>query len=165
MPYIVCNFFDFKVLGVMITNFYGIFKYCWLKNTFLHTVGYVLAIWLSTMNFANAGTYGETLPRSLDEAFNLGGVYILPHDIVINSKIVISQNNGIEIQLNDYNISAVLDDAANYLFMVENDGVLILSGKEPITGEIKTADKNSVTSGNNANILNVDWGLVKLSNL
>lgn len=48
--------------------------------------------------------------------------------------------------------------------MVENDGVLILSGKEP-AGEEKTADKNSVTAGNNADILNVDGGQVKLSNL
>ncbi len=104
------------------------------------------------------------LPRSLDEAFNSGGVYILPHDIVINSKIIVSSNNGIEIQLNDYNISAALDDAANNLFLVENDGVLILSGKEP-AGEEKTADKNSVTAGNNADILNVNGGLVKLSNL
>ena len=51
------------------------------------------------------------------------------------------------------------------LFLVENDGVLILSGKEPAGEEIKTADKNSVTAGNNADILNVNGGLVKLSNL
>ena len=146
------------------TNFYGIFKCCWLKNTFKHTSWYVLAIWLSTMNVANADTEGEMLPRSLDEAFNSGGIYILPHDIVINSKIVVSSNNGIEIQLNDYNISAAPDYAANNLFLVENDGVLILSGKEP-AGEEKTADKNSVTAGNNADILNVDGGQVKLSNL
>lgn len=146
------------------TNFYGIFKCCWLKNTFKHMVWYALAIWLGTMNVANADTEGEMLPRSLDEAFNSGGVYILPHDIVINSKIVVSSNNGIEIQLNDYNISAAHDYAANNLFLVENDGVLILSGKEPV-GEEKTADKNSVTAGNNADILNVDGGQVKLSNL
>ena len=148
----------------MVTNFYGIFKCCWLKNTFKHMVWYMPAIWFGAMNVANAGTEGEMLPRSLDEAFNSGGVYILPHDIVINSKIVVSSNNGIEIQLNDYNISAALDDAANNLFLVENDGVLILSGKEP-AGEEKTADKNSVTAGNNADILNVNGGLVKLSNL
>lgn len=146
------------------TNFYGIFKCCWLKNTFKHTSWYVLAIWLSTMNVANADTEGEMLPRSLDEAFNSGGIYILPHDIVINSKIVVSSNNGIEIQLNDYNISAAPDYAVNNLFLVENDGVLILSGKEP-AGEEKTANKNSVTAGNNADILNVDGGQVKLSNL
>lgn len=146
------------------TNFYGIFKCCWLKNTFKHMVWYALAIWLGTMNVANADTEGEMLPRSLDEAFNSGGIYILPHDIVINSKIVVSSNNGIEIQLNDYNISAAHDYAANNLFLVENDGVLILSGKEPV-GEEKTADKNSVTAGNNADILNVDGGQVKLSNL
>ena len=123
------------------TNFYGIFKCCWLKNTFKHTAWYALAIWLGTMNVANAGTGDEMLPRSLDEAFNSGGVYILPHDIVINSKIVVSSNNGIEIQLNDYNISAAPDYAANNLFLVENDGVLILSGKEPTAEEFKTADK------------------------
>ena len=92
------------------TNFYGIFKCCWLKNTFKHTAWYALAIWLGTMNVANAGTGDETLPMSLDEAFNSGGVYILSNDIVIKSKIVVSSNNGIEIQLNDYNISAA--DAA-----------------------------------------------------
>ena len=146
------------------TNFYGIFKCCWLKNTFEHTSWYALAIWLGTMNVANAGTGDETLPMSLDEAFNSGGVYILSSDIVINSKIVVSSNNGIEIQLNDYNISAAPDYAANNLFLVENDGVLILSGKEP-TAEEKTAYKNSVTAGNNADILNVDGGQVKLSNL
>ena len=149
----------------MVTNFYGIFKCCWLKNTFKHTVWYMPTIWLVTMNAANAGTGDETLPRSLDETFNSGGVYILPHDIVINSKIVVSSNNGIEIRLNNYNISAALDDAANNLFLVENDGVLILSGKEPAAEEIKTADKNSVTAGNNADILNVNGGLVQLSNL
>ncbi len=153
----------------MVTNFYGIFKCCWLKNTFKHTAWYALAIWFGAMNVANAGTGDETLPMpmpmSLDEAFNSGGIYILPHDIVINSKIVVSSNNGIEIQLNDYNISAALDDAANNLFLVENDGVLILSGKEPAGEEIKTADKNSVTAGNNADILNVNGGLVQLSNL
>ena len=146
------------------TNFYGIFKCCWLKNTFEHTSWYALAIWLGTMNVANAGTGDEMLPRSLDEAFNSGGVYILSSDIVINSKIVVSSNNGIEIQLNDYNISAAPDYAANNLFLVENDGVLILSGKEPAAEE-KTAYKNSVTAGNNADILNVDGGQVKLSNL
>lgn len=149
----------------MVANFYGIFKCCWLKNTFEHTVWYALAILLSTMNAANADTEGEILPRSLDEAFNSGGIYILPHDIVINSEIVVSSNNGIEIQLNDYNISAALDDAANNLFLVENDGVLILSGKEPDAEEIKTAAKNSIAAGNNADILNVDGGQVKLSNL
>lgn len=149
----------------MVANFYGIFKCCWLKNTFEHTVWYALAIWLVTMNAASADTEGEMLPMSLDEAFNSGGVYILPHDIVINSKIVVSSNNGIEIQLNDYNISAALDDTANNLFLVENDGVLILSGKEPDAEEIKTADKNSIAAGNNADILNVDGGQVKLSNL
>ena len=151
------------------TNFYGIFKCCWLKNTFKHTAWYALAIWFGAMNVANAGTGDETLPMpmpmSLDEAFNSGGVYILSNDIVINSKIVVSSNNGIEIQLNDYNISAALDDAANNLFLVENDGVLILSGKEPAGEETKTADKNSVTAGNNADILNVNGGLVQLSNL
>lgn len=157
-------FYCFRVLGVMMTNFYGIFKCCWLKNTFEHTSWYALAIWLGTMNVANAGTGDETLPMSLDEVFNSGGVYILSNDIVINSKIVVSSNNGIEIQLNDYNISAAHDYAANNLFLVENDGVLILSGKEPV-GEEKTADKNSVTAGNNADILNVDGGQVKLSNL
>lgn len=65
------------------TNFYGIFKCCWLKNTFKHTSWYALAIWLGTMNVANAGTGDETLPMSLDEAFNSGGVYILSSDIVI----------------------------------------------------------------------------------
>ncbi len=147
------------------TNFYGIFKCCWLKNTFKHTSWYALAIWLGTMNVANAGTGDETLPMSLDEAFNSGGVYILSSDIDINSKIVVSSNNGIEIQLNDYNISAAPDYAANNLFLVENDGVLILSGKEPTAEEFKTADKNSVAAGNNADILNVDGGQVKLSNL
>lgn len=147
------------------TNFYGIFKCCWLKNTFEHTLWYALAIWLGTMNVANAGTGDEMLPRSLDEAFNSGGVYILSSDIVINSKIVVSSNNGIEIQLNDYNISAAPDYAANNLFLVENDGVLILSGKEPTAEEFKTADKNSVAAGDNADILNVDGGQVKLSNL
>ncbi len=147
------------------TNFYGIFKCCWLKNTFEHTSWYALAIWLGTMNVANAGTGDEMLPRSLDEAFNSGGVYILSSDIVINSKIVVSSNNGIEIQLNDYNISAADAAAANNLFLVENDGVLILSGKEPTAEEFKTADKNSVAAGNNADILNVDGGQVKLSNL
>lgn len=147
------------------TNFYGIFKCCWLKNTFEHTSWYALAIWLGTMNVANAGTGDETLPRSLDEAFNSGGVYILSSDIDINSKIVVSSNNGIEIQLNDYNISAAPDYAANNLFLVENDGVLILSGKEPTAEEFKTADKNSVAAGDNADILNVDGGQVKLSNL
>lgn len=149
----------------MVTNFYGIFKCCWLKNTFEHTVWYALAIWLGAMNAANAGTGDETLSRSLDEAFNSGGVYILPNDIVINSKIVVRQNSSIEIQLNDYNISAELDETANHLFLVENDGVLILSGKESAGEEIKTADKNSVTTGNNADILNVNGGLVKLSNI
>ena len=147
------------------TNFYGIFKCCWLKNTFEHTSWYALAIWLGTMNVANADTEGEMLPMSLDEAFNSGGIYILSNDIVINSKIVVSSNNGIEIQLNDYNISAAHDYAANNLFLVENDGVLILSGKEPTAEEFKTADKNSVAAGNNADILNVDGGQVKLSNL
>ena len=147
------------------TNFYGIFKCCWLKNTFKHTSWYALAIWLGTMNVANAGTGDEMLPRSLDEAFNSGGVYILSNDIVINSKIVVSSNNGIEIQLNDYNISAADAAAANNLFLVENDGVLILSGKEPTAEEFKTADKNSVAAGDNADILNVDGGQVKLSNL
>ena len=147
------------------TNFYSIFKCCWLKNTFKHTSWYALAIWLGTMNVANAGTGDETLPMSLDEAFNSGGVYILSNNIDINSKIVVSSNNGIEIQLNDYNISAAPDYAANNLFLVQNDGVLILSGKEPTAEEFKTADKNSVTAGDNADILNVDGGQVKLSNL
>lgn len=89
----------------------------------------------------------------------------MPNDIVINSKIVVSQNSSIEIQLNNYNISAELDETANHLFLVENDGVLILSGKEPAAEEIKTADKNSVTAGNNTDILNVNGGLVKLSNI
>ena len=48
------------------------------------------------------------------------------------------------------------------LFLVENDGVLILSEKEPAAEEIKTADKNSVTAGNNTDILNVNGGLVIL---
>lgn len=149
----------------MVTNFYGIFKCCWLKNTFEHTVWYALAIWLGAMNAANAGTGDETLPRYSGEAFNSGVIHILPNDIVINSKIVVSQNSSIEIQLNNYNISAELDETANHLFLVENDGVLILSGKEPAAEEIKTADKNSVTAGNNADILNVNGGLVKLSNI
>lgn len=149
----------------MVTNFYGIFKCCWLKNTFEHTVWYGLAIWLSAMNAANAGTGDETLPRYSGEAFNSGVIHILPSDIVINSKIVVSQNSSIEIQLNNYNISAELDETANHLFLVENDGVLILSGKEPAAEEFKTADKNSVTAGNNTDILNVNGGLVKLSNI
>lgn len=149
----------------MVTNFYGIFKCCWLKNTFEHTVLYALAIWFGAMNAANAGTGDETLPRYSGEAFNSGVIHILPNDIVINSKIVVSQNSSIEIQLNNYNISAELDATANHLFLVENDGVLILSGKEPAAEEIKTADKNSVTAGNNADILNVNGGLVKLSNI
>lgn len=149
----------------MVTNFYGIFKGCWLKNTFEHTVLYALAIWFGAMNAANAGTGDETLPRYSGEAFNSGVIHILPSDIVINSKIVVSQNSSIEIQLNNYNISAELDETANHLFLVENDGVLILNGKEPAAEEIKTADKNSVTAGNNADILNVNGGLVKLSNL
>ena len=149
----------------MVTNFYGIFKCCWLKNTFEHTVWYALAIWLGAMNAANAGTGDKTLPRYSGEAFNSGVIHILPNDIVINSKIVVSQNSSIEIQLNNYNISAELDETANHLFLVENDGVLILSGKEPAAEEIKTADKNSVTAGNNADILNVNGGLVKLSNI
>ena len=149
----------------MVTNFYGIFKCCWLKNTFEHTVLYALAIWFGAMNAANAGTGDETLPRYSGEAFNSGVIHILPNDIVINSKIVVSQNSSIEIQLNNYNISAELDETANHLFLVENDGVLILSGKEPAAEEIKTADKNSVTAGNNTDILNVNGGLVKLSNI
>lgn len=149
----------------MVTNFYGIFKCCWLKNTFEHTVWYALAIWLGAMNAANAGTGDETLPRYSVEAFNSGVIHILPNDIVINSKIVVSQNSSIEIQLNNYNISAELDETANHLFLVENDGVLILSGKEPAAEEIKTAYKNSVTAGNNTDILNVNGGLVKLSNI
>ncbi len=149
----------------MVTNFYGIFKCCWLKNTFEHTVLYALAIWFGAMNAANAGTGDETLPRYSGEAFNSGVIHILPSDIVINSKIVVSQNSSIEIQLNNYNISAELDETANHLFLVENDGVLILSGKEPAAEEIKTADKNSVTAGNNTDILNVNGGLVKLSNI
>lgn len=149
----------------MVTNFYGIFKCCWLKNTFEHTVLYALAIWFGAMNAVNAGTGDETLPRYSGEAFNSGVIHILPSDIVINSKIVVSQNSSIEIQLNNYNISAELDETANHLFLVENDGVLILSGKEPAAEESKTADKNSVTAGNNTDILNVNGGLVKLSNL
>ena len=149
----------------MVTNFYGIFKCCWLKNTFEHTVWYALAIWFGAMNAANAGTGDEMLPRYSGEAFNSGVIHILPSDIVINSKIVVSQNSSIEIQLNNYNISAELDETANHLFLVENDGVLILSGKEPAAEEIKTADKNSVTAGNNTDILNVNGGLVKLSNI
>lgn len=149
----------------MVTNFYGIFKCCWLKNTFEHTVWYALAIWFGAMNAANAGTGDETLPRYSGEAFNSGVIHILPNDIVINSKIVVSQNSSIEIQLNNYNISAELDETANHLFLVENDGVLILSGKEPAAEEFKTADKNSVTAGNNTDILNVNGGLVKLSNI
>lgn len=149
----------------MVTNFYGIFKCCWLKNTFEHTVLYALAIWFGAMNAANAGTGDETLPRYSGEAFNSGVIHILPNDIVINSKIVVSQNSSIEIQLNNYNISAELDETANHLFLVENDGVLILSGKEPAAEEFKTADKNSVTAGNNTDILNVNGGLVKLSNI
>lgn len=149
----------------MVTNFYGIFKCCWLKNTFEHMVLYALAIWFGAMNAANAGTGDETLPRYSGEAFNSGVIHILPSDIVINSKIVVSQNSSIEIQLNNYNISAELDETANHLFLVENDGVLILSGKEPAAEEIRTADKNSVTAGNNADILNVNGGLVKLSNI
>lgn len=149
----------------MVTNFYGIFKCCWLKNTFEHTVLYALAIWFGAMNAANAGTGDETLPRYSGEAFNSGVIHILPNDIVINSKIVVSQNSSIEIQLNNYNISAELDETANHLFLVENDGVLILSGKEPAAEESKTADKNSVTAGNNTDILNVNGGLVKLSNI
>lgn len=149
----------------MVTNFYGIFKGCWLKNTFEHTVLYALAIWFGAMNAANAGTGDETLPRYSGEAFNSGVIHILPSDIVINSKIVVSQNSSIEIQLNNYNISAELDETANHLFLVENDGVLILSGKEPAAEEFKTADKNSVAAGNNTDILNVNGGLVKLSNI
>lgn len=149
----------------MVTNFYGIFKCCWLKNNFKHTVLYALAIWFGAMNAANAGTGDETLPRYSGEAFNSGVIHILPNDIVINSKIVVNQNSSIEIQLNNYNISAELDETANHLFLVENDGVLILSGKEPAAEEIKTADKNSVTAGNNTDILNVNGGLVKLSNI
>lgn len=149
----------------MVTNFYGIFKCCWLKNTFEHTVLYALAIWFGAMNAANAGTGDETLPRYSGEAFNSGVIHVLPSDIVINSKIVVSQNSSIEIQLNNYNISAELDETANHLFLVENDGVLILSGKEPAAEEFKTADKNSVTAGNNTDILNVNGGLVKLSNI
>lgn len=149
----------------MVTNFYGIFKCCWLKNTFKHTVLYALAIWFGAMNAANAGTGDETLPRYSGEAFNSGVIHILPNDIVINSKIVVNQNSSIEIQLNNYNISAELDETANHLFLVENDGVLILSGKEPAAEEFKTADKNSVTAGNNTDILNVNGGLVKLSNI
>ena len=149
----------------MVTNFYGIFKCCWLKNTFEHTVWYALAIWLGAMNAANAGTGDEMLPRYSGEAFNSGVIHILPSDIVINSKIVVSQNSSIEIQLNNYNISAELDETANHLFLVENDGVLILSGKEPAAEEIRTADKNSVTAGNNTDILNVNGGLVKLYNI
>ena len=149
----------------MVTNFYGIFKCCWLKNNFEHTVWYALAIWFGAMNAANAGTGDETLPRYSGEAFNSGVIHILPSDIVINSKIVVSQNSSIEIQLNNYNISAELDETANHLFLVENDGVLILSGKEPAAEEIRTADKNSVTAGNNTDILNVNGGLVKLSNI
>lgn len=149
----------------MVTNFYGIFKCCWLKDTFEHTVLYALAIWFGAMNAANAGTGDETLPRYSGEAFNSGVIHILPSDIVINSKIVVSQNSSIEIQLNNYNISAELDETANHLFLVENDGVLILSGKEPAAEEIRTADKNSVTAGNNTDILNVNGGLVKLYNI
>lgn len=149
----------------MVTIFYGIFKCCWLKNNFKHTVLCALAIWFGAINAANAGTGDETLPRYSGEAFNSGVIHILPNDIVINSKIVVSQNSSIEIQLNNYNISAELDETANHLFLVENDGVLILSGKEPAAEEIKTADKNSVTAGNNTDILNVNGGLVKLSNI
>ena len=96
-------------------------------NNFEHTVLYALAIWFGAMNAANAGTGDETLPRYSGEAFNSGVIHILPSDIVINSKIVVSQNSSIEIQLNNYNISAELDETANHLFLVENDGVLILS--------------------------------------
>lgn len=149
----------------MVTIFYGSFKCCWLKNNFKHTVLCALAIWFGAMNAANAGTGDETLPRYSGEAFNSGVIHILPNDIVINSKIVVSQNSSIEIQLNNYNISAELDETANHLFLVENDGVLILSGKEPAAEEFKTADKNSVTAGNNTDILNVNGGLVKLSNI
>ena len=131
-------------------------------NNFEHTVFYALAIWFGAMNAANAGTGDETLPRYSGEAFNSGVIHILPSDIVINSKIVVSQNSSIEIQLNNYNISAKLDETANHLFLVENDDVLILSGKEPAAEEIKTADKNSVTAGNNTDILNVNGGLVIL---
>lgn len=149
----------------MVTNFYGIFKCCWLKNNCEHTVLCALAIWFCAMNAANAGTGDEKLPRYSGEAFNSGVIHILPNDIVINSKIVVNQNSSIEIQLNNYNISAELDETANHLFLVENDGVLILSGKEPAAEEFKTADKNSVTAGNNTDILNVNGGLVKLSNI
>ena len=131
-------------------------------NNFEHTVLYALAIWFGAMNAANAGTGDETLPRYSGEAFNSGVIHILPSDIVINSKIVVSQNSSIEIQLNNYNISAERDETANHLFLVENDGVLILSEKEPAAEEIKTADKNSVTAGNNTDILNVNGGLVIL---
>lgn len=149
----------------MVTIFYGSFKCCWLKNNFKHTVLCALAIWFGAMNAANAGTGDEKLPRYSGEAFNSGVIHILPNDIVINSKIVVNQNSSIEIQLNNYNISAELDETANHLFLVENDGVLILSGKEPAAEEFKTADKNSVTAGNNTDILNVNGGLVKLSNI
>ena len=91
----------YSILGCSILK--NIFYKC-----FQYIIAFILILSLCFSRIAKADDYGAVSVADLSDTFEAGGIYILPNDTVLTSQITAGQTNGIEIQLNDYNISAAL---------------------------------------------------------